>query len=228
MKRYGTWFAAVPMVIALYWDFVASPDDQVLGSSQRIFYLHIGAATVSGLGFTLAMGASVAYLIKRQLWWDRLAAASVEISTAFTSMLLMSGVLWGKRAWGVWWTWDPRLTATLLLWVMFMAYLTVRQWLDEPRRRAQVAAVLAIVSYLDVPLDYLTIRWWKSIHPIVITTHGINMPPSMVMAMMLSTVALLVMGGLWLDVRMRLAVIDEGLYTIKKVIRHKMTQGGIS
>jgi len=220
--RLSGWIALVVTPVALYLDFVAAPDDAVLGPSQRIFYVHMGAATVAGLAFCAAATASVLYLATRALRWDRLAASSVEIGTVFTSMLLVTGVIWGRVAWGVWWTWDPRLTATLMMWVLFIGYQVLRQVPMPDDRRARLSAAAAVIFFLDVPLDYLTVRWWRSIHPIVITSHGVHMQPVMTAAMVVTMVAMLSWYVAWMQVRMRLWRIEEGVQSLTMVARERL------
>jgi heme exporter protein C len=192
------------MLFALYMDFLGSPDDRTLGASQRIFYFHMGAAAVVPVAVTISAAASAGYMFTRNWHWDIWAAASAEIGTVFTSMVLLSGTLWGRAAWGIWWTWDPRLTSTLILWMLFAGYLLLRESTDNIARQATYSAVLAIVAYIDVPVDYMAIRWWHSIHPVVITVHGMNMAPSMAEAMGVSIAAMLFLFGAWLVVRIRL------------------------
>lgn len=206
-------------MVAGYFDFLHSPDDAWLGPSQRIFYVHMGSATAVALAFTVTAVASMLYLATRQLRFDRWASASAEVGMVFTSMLLITGILWGKVVWGVWWTWDPRLTATLILWVLFWGYLLLRDAVRFREQRARVSAVLALVCYLDVPLDYMTIRWWKSIHPIVITTHGINMAPAMIWAMCLTSAAMVALYLSWVTLRVRLMGTEDILNDVKDVVR---------
>ena len=207
------------MVGVLYLIFLGSPDDAVLGPSQRIFYVHMGAAAVAGIAYTVTAAASLLYLGTRRLTFDMWAAASAEVGTVFTSMLLISGVLWGRAAWGIWWTWDPRLTATVILWVLFIGYLMVRQWTDARERRARVSAVLALAAYVDVPIDYMTIRWWKSIHPVVITTHGINMAPSMMAAMFAAMAGMVLLFVAWMQIRLSLMRAEWGMEDVRNRMR---------
>jgi len=216
------WILLPTMIAALYLDFLGSPDDAVLGPSQRIFYFHMGTATVAGIAFTMTALSSVGFLLTKNLTYDLFAAASAEIGTIYTSMLLLSGILWGRAAWGVWWTWDPRLTATVILWVLFLAYLLVREWSESRERRARTAAVLALVAYIDVPIDYMTIRWWKSIHPVVITTHGIHMAPAMIVAMFSSMVALGLLFWAWMVLRLRLLRAEMGIEDLKNLVRGRL------
>ncbi|MCY0899774.1 MAG: cytochrome c biogenesis protein CcsA [Firmicutes bacterium] len=215
------------MVVALWADLLGAPDDRTLGPSQRIFYMHMAAATVAAIAFTVTLMASLAYLVSRNRRYDIWAAASAELGTIFTSMILLSGVLWGRVAWGVWWTWDPRLTATLILWVLFTGYLLWRQAIDDPDRRARVSAVLAVVAYIDVPIDYMTIRWWRSIHPVVITAHGIHMAPSMIGAMAISQVAMLGLYVSWMVIRVTLLRCEYEMDAIKNHIRMQINGKGV-
>jgi heme exporter protein C len=171
--------------------------------------------------------ASLAYLVSRNRQHDIWAAALAELGTIFTSMILLSGVLWGRVAWGVWWTWDPRLTATLILWVLFTGYLLWRQAIDDPDRRARVSAVLAVVAYIDVPIDYMTIRWWRSIHPVVITAQGIHMAPSMIGAMAISQVAMLGLYVSWMVIRVTLLRCEYEMDAIKNHIRMQINGKGV-
>ena len=218
------WILLPLMIVALYLNFLGSPDDRILGASQRIFYFHMATATVAGIALTVTAIASGLYLLTRRLVYDHWAAASAEIGTLFTTMLLVTGVLWGRAAWGVWWTWDPRLTATVILWVLFFAYLLVREWTDSVERRARTSALLALAAYIDVPIDYMTIRWWKSIHPVVITTHGINMAPSMIWAMFGSLVVMVLIYVAWMQLRLRLIVAETGISQMKALLRQHMSR----
>lgn len=224
LKRRDRWvWPLLPvMIAALYLNFIWSPDDIQLGASQRIFYFHMGSATVAGIAFTVTFVASIGYLIKRRLEWDRWAAASAEIGTVFTSMVLISGILWGRAAWGVWWTWDPRLTSTVILWVLFAGYMLLREWTDHPDRRAVYAAVLAIIAFFDVPIDYMAIRWWNSIHPVVITAQGIAMSPRMIVAMFGSMIAFLYLFVVWMAMRLRLLRAEAGVAELKNHVRMRM------
>ncbi|WP_242968440.1 cytochrome c biogenesis protein CcsA [Sulfobacillus sp. hq2] len=220
VKADGWYWLLLPLMVgALYLDFVWSPDDRILGASQRIFYFHMGAAAVVLLAFSITAVASVTYLLTRNLAWDVWAAASAEIGTVFTTMVLVSGTLWGRAAWGIWWTWDPRLTSTLILWVLFAGYLLLRDSSDNVYRRATYAAVLALVAFADVPIDYMAIRWWHSIHPVVITAHGVNMAPRMVDAMLVSIVAFIGLFVTWMVIRVRLLRTEMAIDQVKNLWR---------
>lgn len=215
------------MVVALWMDLQGAPDDAVLGASQRIFYIHMGAAVAAAVAFTVTLVASIGFLLSKNLRYDVFAAASAELGTLFTSMVLLTGILWGRVAWGVWWTWDPRITATALLWMLFSGYLLWRESLDDWERRARVSAVVAIVAYLDVPLDYMTIRWWRSIHPVVLTIRGIHMAPSMVWAMALSEIAMLGVYVVWMRIRVTLFTCEYEIVQAKNLRRLGTTSKGV-
>jgi heme exporter protein C len=222
LRRRWHWAVLPYTILTLYVDFLWSPDDVQLGPSQRIFYFHMGAATVVLVAFTVTAVASALYLIRRRPQYDRWAAASAEIGAVFTAMVLVTGVLWGRVAWGIWWTWDPRLTSTVILWVLFVAYLLLREWTDDPERRGVYSAVLALVAFVDVPVDYMAVRWWNSIHPVVITSQGIAMAPRMVVAMFMSMGAALYIYAIWMSIRLRLLRAQEALAVVQDVVRRRL------
>ena len=146
------------------------PPDAAQGDLQRIFYYHFAAWIGTSLFFALNLLGSITYLALRNrrparaLQADSLAAASAEIGVVFCTVGLVTGSLWGRAAWGIWWTWDERLTSTLILWLIYLAYLLLRSFAEGPTKRT-LAAVMAIFGYLDVPLVYMSTRWWRTQHP---------------------------------------------------------------
>lgn len=213
------WVMAGVWVVALYLNFIYTPDAKYLLSSERIFYVHMGSATAMTFVYLITFVASIGYLFNKKLSWDRWAAASAEVGTVLTTMVLISGIIWGRTAWGVWWTWDPTVTTTLILWVLFLGYLLLRDWTDDRVKRARYAAVLGIVAFFMVPIDYEAVYVWKSIHPQVITTHGVNLAPSMVLAMLVSMVAMMFLAAAWMVIRIRLFKAQDGLEQIQALIR---------
>jgi heme exporter protein C len=213
------WVMAAVWVVALYLNFIYTPDAKYLLSSERIFYVHMGSATAMTFVYLITFVASIGYLVNKRLSWDRWAAASAEVGTVLTTMVLISGIIWGRTAWGVWWTWDPTVTTTLILWVLFLGYLLLRDWTDDRVKRARYAAVLGIVAFFMVPIDYEAVYVWKSIHPQVITTHGVNLAPSMVLAMLVSMVAMMFLAAAWMVIRIRLFEAQDGLEQIQALIR---------
>ena len=153
------------VLITLYLIFIWVPTEKNLGISQRIFYFHVPLAWVGFLAFFFVLIGSVGYLWKGTRGWDQLAYSAVEIGVLFTTLMLVTGVMWAKPVWGVWWTWDPRLTTSLILWLIYMAYLMLRSYAPEGDQGARYAAVLGIVGFADVPIVYLSIHWWRTTHP---------------------------------------------------------------
>lgn len=153
------------MLVNLYLIFMFAPTERTMGVVQRIFYFHVPSAWVAFLAFFIVFVASVQYLITRKPKYDRLGLASAEVGVAFCTIVLVTGPIWAKPAWGIWWTWDARLTSTLVLWFIYAGYLLLRGFVEEPRRKALLAAVVGIVGFVDVPIVYMSIRWWRTQHP---------------------------------------------------------------
>ena len=142
-----------------------APVEATMGPIQKIFYVHLPSAINTFVACMLVFIASVGYLMKRQSWWDDLAAAAAQTAVLLCTIVLLTGMIWGKVAWGSWWTWSPRLTFSLLLWMLYVVYLLIRASIDGAQRRALLAAVYGVVAFLDVPLVYLSARMLPDIHP---------------------------------------------------------------
>ncbi len=156
---------AALMLLNMYLIFLVAPTDLVLGHVQRVFYLHVPIAIVSFVAFFVVFVASIGYLITRKSRWDSVAYAAAEIGVVFVSLALLTGIVWAKPVWGVWWTWEPRLTTTLILWLIYVAYLMLRSYLPNKSQGARYGAVLGIIGFVDVPIVYFSVQWWRSIHP---------------------------------------------------------------
>jgi heme exporter protein C len=167
----------VLMIAALYMVFVYVPTEKNAGIVQRIFYFHVPVAWVSFLAFFVTFIASILYLWKRDTKWDALACASAEVGIIFTTLVLITGPIWAKPAWGIWWTWDARLTTSLLLWVIYVAYLLVRRLANDPAQGARYSAVIGIAGFIDVPIVFLTVNLWRTQHPTTIIFEGGLTPP---------------------------------------------------
>ena len=160
------------MIAALYMVFVYVPTEKHSGIIQRIFYFHVPVAWVSFLAFFVTFITSILYLWKREIKWDAIACASAEIGVIFTTLVLITGPIWAKPAWGIWWTWDARLTTSLVLWLIYIAYLLVRRLATEPARGARYGAVIGIVGFIDVPIVFITVNLWRTQHPTTIIFEG--------------------------------------------------------
>lgn len=153
------------MLLTLGMVFLWVPTDRVLGISQKIFYLHVPVALVGFLAFGVVVIGSIGYLWKKSERMDALAYASAEIGVLFTSLMLITGMLWAKPVWGVWWTWSPQLTTSLILWFIYTAYLMLRAYAPQGGQGARYAAVMGIIGFLDVPVVYMAAKWWRDVHP---------------------------------------------------------------
>lgn len=140
------------------------PADAAQGEVQRLMYVHVPAAWLAFLSFFVVFLMSVLYLIQRDLRWDRVAASSAEIGVVFTVLTLALGSMWGKPTWGVWWTWDPRLTTTAIMLAIYVGYLAIRSFADDPDKRARWAAIVGIIGFANVPIVYLSVIWWRTLH----------------------------------------------------------------
>ncbi|MEE8619299.1 MAG: cytochrome c biogenesis protein CcsA [Dehalococcoidales bacterium] len=165
------------MIAALYMVFVYVPTEKHTGIVQRIFYFHVPVAWVSFLAFFVTFIFSILYLWKRAMKWDAIAHASAEVGVIFTTLVLITGPIWAKPVWGIWWTWDARLTTSLVLWLTYVAYLLVRSYAAEPARGARFSAVIGIVGFINVPIVFLTVNLWRTQHPTTIIFEGGLTPP---------------------------------------------------
>jgi heme exporter protein C len=160
------WLLTAGTVAAGAWMALAyAPTEETMGDVQRIFYLHVPSAINTFLAFAVVFVASVGYLAQRKAWWDDLANASAQVGIGLCSIVLITGMIWGKVAWGQWWTWSPRLTFSLLLWLLYIVYLIVRSSIDSEQRKRLVCATYGVVAFLDVPLVYLSAKLLPDIHP---------------------------------------------------------------
>jgi heme exporter protein C len=160
--------AIVVLAISAYLALVFAPTERVMGDVQRIFYFHIGTAWTALLGFILAGVFSVTYLVTKNLKWDRLQVAAIEVSLIFFLITIVLGSIWARPVWNTWWTWDPRLTTAAITELVYVAYFMLRQGIDDPDRRARFGAVYALVGALSAPVTFFAIRLFRTIHPVVI------------------------------------------------------------
>ncbi len=161
-------FTSVVFVISLYLVFFYAPREAVMGEVQRVFYFHVAAGWVGALAFLVTAVAGGVLLARGDRKWDRIALASVEIGVVFTFINIVTGSIWARPIWNTWWTWDPRLVTATVMELIYLAYLMLRQGIEDPDRRARFGAVYGIVGFLSVPLTFLSIRIFRTIHPVVI------------------------------------------------------------
>src|SRR5512143_149251 len=161
-------FSIIVLGIATYLALVYAPREVVMGDVQRVFYFHIGTAWTALLGFLLAALFSVVYLIRKELKWDRLQVAAVEVSLVFFLITIVLGSIWARPAWNTWWTWDPRLTTAAVTELIYIASFMLRQGIDDPDRRARFGAVYALVGGLSAPITFFAVRLCRTIPPVVV------------------------------------------------------------
>lgn len=170
---------------------VLAPPDRLQGDLQRLMYLHVPAAWLAYLAFAVTLAGSVLWLRTRRDGWDRLAASSAELGVLFTGLALALGSIWGKPVWGVWWTWDARLVTTALLFLVYVAYLSLRRSIDDPALRARRSAILGIVAFVQVPIVHFSVVWWRTLHqpPTVLRPGDPTMDHTMLAVLLLNVVA---------------------------------------
>jgi heme exporter protein C len=192
--------------------FIA-PDEATMHEIQRVFYFHISLWTGMYTALGLAFVGNVAWLVTRQPKWDWLGVSAVEVGVVCCTGGLITGVLWGKPAWGIWWTWDARLTTCFILWLLYISYLILRGLIEEPPRRATLSAVFGIFAFLDAPLVYVSNRLWRTQHPAPVLFGGPDsgLDPMMVRVMLFCMVTVVLVTLIVLVDRYRLEAMRHEL-----------------
>ncbi len=194
--------AAVLLARNLYVILLELPDEAVQGAIYRIIFFHVPAAWTAFLCFFAAMIASIVYLAKKNMNADAFAASVTEVGLAFGAANLVTGMIWARVIWGIWWTWDPRLTSMLVGWLIYAAYMMMRRAIEEPTERAKISAVLSIFAFVDVPIIFFSIKWWRTQHPQPVVWGGGSMDPAMYKMMFLNWIPLILLAVVFLLVRM--------------------------
>ncbi|WP_280772238.1 cytochrome c biogenesis protein [Salipaludibacillus daqingensis] len=187
---------AVPMtLVAMYLVFIWTPVERMMGPVQKIFYFHVASAWNAFFAFFIVFVFSLLYLFTKKRAYDLIAGVSGEIGVIFTAIVLTTGPIWARSAWNTWWTWEPRLTTTLILLFMYIAYIMIRNLDMEWQKRARLAAVFGIIGFANVPIVYMSIRWWESnLHPVVMSegeSAGGGLEPSMLFTLIFSVFTLM-------------------------------------
>lgn len=183
--------------------------DAAQGNVQRLMYVHVPAAWLAFLAFFVVFLMSVLYLIQRDVRWDRVAAASAEIGVVFTVLTLLLGMMWGKPTWGVWWTWDPRLTTTAILLAIYVGYLALRSFADEEEKRARWASIVGIIGFANVPIVYMSVTWWRTLHQPPSSPRSVS--PDILWTLLLNVAAFSLVYAYLMVRRVRLAKLDGEL-----------------
>lgn len=202
------------LILGGYLALVWSPPDVNQHDVMRIMYVHVPSAWTAYLAFFLTLVGSAMYLWKRDIKWDRLAVSATEIGVLMTALTLATGSTWGRPIWGVWWTWDPRLTTTAILFVIYVGYLMLRAMQPDPSARAMQSAVIGILGFLDIPIIHFSVLWWRSLHqgPTILQP-GLKNPTMdgrMEVALVVNVLAFTILFAYLLGQRMRLAHMEEG------------------
>src|SRR5213595_86871 len=194
-------------IVALYMIFLYAPREQTMGEVQRIFYIHFPSACTALLAYFFVFLGSTVYLWKRSRAADDFACASAEVGFIFCCCVLVTGPLWAKPAWGIWWTWDARLTSTFILWLLYIAYLMLRSYVVNPGRVEVLSAVVGVIGFVDAVIDYMAIRWWRTQHPqpVIAGGPGSGLEPRMQLTLAVSLGAFLCLAVYLIRQRVALA-----------------------
>ncbi len=213
MRLFGTRLPNAVAVVAAAGLVAAmlAPPDRIQGDLQRLMYLHVPAAWVAYLSFAVTLGGSVAWLWRREPRFDRAAAASAEVGVFFTGLAIALGSVWGKPTWGVWWTWDPRLVTTALMFFVYLGYLALRRAVADRVSRARRSAVFGVVAFVQVPVVHLSVVWWRALHqPATVLRPGDpSIDHTMLAALLVNVLAFTLLYLLLMRARVRLAVAEE-------------------
>jgi len=211
LLRALNWITGATFLVACYLVLFYAPREAVMGEVQRVFYFHVSAGWVGALAFLTTAVCGGIYLARGDRRWDNVALASVELGVVFTLVNIVTGSIWARPAWNTWWTWDPRLVTATVMELIYIAYVMLRQGIEDPDRRARFGSVYGIIGFLSVPVTFLSIRLFRTIHPVVIgsndpTAEGaFDMTPRMLQAFMFSllTFTVLYVTLLWHRVRLQ-------------------------
>lgn len=205
----------IGMVASLYMAFIYAPTEAVMGHIQRIFYFHMGAVWVATVAFTVVFIASIQYLRRETRFWDILALSSAEIGVLFTTLTIITGSIWAKPVWGTWWTWDPQLTTTFILWILYIAYLMLRSAVGSDVKKAKFAAVFGIIAFIDLPLVYLSVRLMRGISPVVFGGRGGGIAPQMMFTLVVCLITFTLLYVVLLRGRMSIEEMKDELARLR-------------
>jgi heme exporter protein C len=215
MKKLATIALPLTLVLLGYTSYLAlqvAPTERTMGDVQRIFYYHVPSGWVAFLCFFINFVACIFYLAKRSESSDAMAAASAEVGVVFCTVLLITGPLWARPVWGIWWTWDARLTTTLVLWLIYVSYLVLRRFAAGGQTQV-LAAAFGVFGFVDVPIVYFSIRWFRTQHPSPVMGGGENsgLDPAMLHVFLTNLAVFTLMGILFVALRYKLQMQEQAL-----------------
>lgn len=214
------------LVAAFYLAFAWSPVDRELGQIQRLFYLHASFAWTGLALYALQAGFGLLYLSRKTDVWDRRTAVTGYVAWLFVSLTLLTGMLFARPAWGVAWVWDPRLISTLLLFLIESGYLLLRRSLADEVRRARLSAGLSLMGAIELPMIFLSVRWWYSLHPQVVHLIGVEIAPQMRVALLAMAGGVSLLAGILWYLTYRVEEVEKRWERVKAALRHAQEQGG--
>jgi heme exporter protein C len=200
--------AVALMLLAAGAIFLYAPSDALQGPEQRIFYLHVSSAIAAFACFAVVLVGGIVYLRIESLTADRLARSGALVGVVFTTVTLVMGMFWARPVWNTWWTWDARLTSTLVLWIIYAGYLLVRQLAEPGRQAARIAAIVGIFGFIDVPIVYFSVTWWRTLHPGPVVTRN-ALPPEMLATFLFTMVCTLVLAAVMVAIRYRIETLTD-------------------
>jgi heme exporter protein C len=215
------WLTVIFLAVATYLVLVFAPMEATMGNVQRVFYFHVSTGWVGMIGYLLAVVAGITYLRTADHKWDVVGLSGIEIGLVFILVNIVTGSIWARPIWNTWWTWDPRLVTATIMELVYLAYLMLRQSIEEPDRRARFGAIYAIVGFVSVPLTFLSIRIWRTIHPVIIgsgrpgASGAFDMTPDMRIAFFFSLFTFTVFAITLLWHRIRIGMLADKVETLK-------------
>lgn len=206
------------LAVNLYRMFMILPDEANQGAIYRIIFFHVPSAFTAFTGFFVALAMSILYLVTKDLRYDAIAAGVTEVSLAFASVVLVTGSIWGRIIWGIWWTWDPRLTSMLVCWLLYASYIMLRRAIDEPSQRARLSSVLSIFAFMDVIIVWKSIEWWRTQHPAPVLSirNGGGMATGMESTLYWNFLALALLASVMVMVRISQESMRRELNTLRR------------
>lgn len=217
------WIALLAVVGAQAAGMLISRPDRDMGHLQKIMYVHVPAAWTAFLAFTIVFVTSLLYLWRRDERYDLFAASTAEVGVVLTALTLALGSIWARPTWGVWWTWDPRLTTTAILLVIYAGYLALRGFTDDPERRARWSAAVGILGFLNVPIVYMSVRWWRTIHQVQSAPSTLD--PNYVLGLRLNVIAFTLLFAYFVGMRYRAARLER--LAEARIEAEALAEGGV-